>query len=313
MGRRKVMGKSSLLTLAKKLMKERMELPARKVGAYKIEHDLHPAGDELIVVGMREWAYTGLPMCELVLKEPTTLHRLVGPEGTWMTDLPAELVQMWGELAFKAAGRVLVGGLGLGVLARMVDQKASVHSTTVIEDRQEIIDLVGGHLGHDVQVAQGDLFEYCKRLLPAQYDIALLDIWQADGEKTWTGTVVPLRRLIGGKIKRVFCWHEEMMLSQVWQDIDIRADVDAEHFWSIPHYYAFRQAVVKVRPKKARITDMHDLEKMEKIRQENRKDPMIQGLERIFLRNVGSREWEAYFGHHWDESVKRCEPGLKGA
>lgn len=301
------MGKSSLLTLAEKLMKERMELPVGKVGAYKIEHDLHPAGDELMVVGMRECAYTGLPMCELVLKEPTTLHRLVGPEGTWMTDLPAELVQMWRELAFKATGRVLVGGLGLGVLARMVDQKASVHSTIVIEDRQEIIDLVGGHLGHDVQVVQGDLFEYCKRLLPAQYDTALLDIWQADGEMTWTGKVVPLRRLIGGKIKRVFCWHEEMMLSQVWQEIDIGADIDAEHFGSIPHYYAFRQAVVKVRPKKPRITDRHDLEKMEKIRQENRKDPMIQGLARIFLRNVGSREWEAYFGHHWDESVKRCE------
>jgi len=46
---------------------------------------------------------------------PTTWHKLVGPTGVWMTDLPCEQAQHDGLLKNVRDGHVLIGGLGLGL------------------------------------------------------------------------------------------------------------------------------------------------------------------------------------------------------
>lgn len=103
--------KRYLQMLAATLMQQRHEFCTDMVGQYSIRRQWYEAGASLPVVSMRDALFAGLPQTDLEAKGPTCIHVLDGPEGTWMTDLPCELVQMYLQLAKYASGRVLIGGL----------------------------------------------------------------------------------------------------------------------------------------------------------------------------------------------------------
>jgi spermidine synthase len=98
---------------------------------------------------------------------------------TIMTDTPMERRS---NLAFvrRAHGHVLIGGLGIGMVVKALDDKADVSSITVIEIEQEIIDLVLPDLQQSclmpIEVICADINEW-RPPKGIKYNAIYFDIW----------------------------------------------------------------------------------------------------------------------------------------
>jgi len=92
----------------------------------------------------------------------------------------------------NAFGHVLIGGLGVGLIIKAVEDNNNIASITVIEKNQRIIDLIvpQSNFNSKVTVIQGDIHTY---LPTKQYDTIWLDDWttaQEDKEYLETGVFV---------------------------------------------------------------------------------------------------------------------------
>jgi hypothetical protein len=296
-------------TIAKKtkrLMGERILLPPGKVGEYSVEQQVYPGDHEFDVVGTRYAMFTGSPMTKIKMGNPTVIHSLKGPEGTWMTDLPCEMYQMHEELARFARGRVLVGGLGLGIVARMASLNPKVTEVTVVERSPEVCQLVGRYLNHGTRLVPVDLFAFAKELKPDYYQTALLDIWQGTGEWVWQTEVVPLRRLLASKIKTIHCWQEGVMLGQVGNHLFRSLVVDPDRLKHLCHchIYAFGRAARDFCPERLRqVDDVQDFKAVFEAEEHHEKSAQLRLLASLFLTDVGSPMWESQFGEYWDEAA----------
>jgi hypothetical protein len=192
------------------LYKSPIEIPTAASGAFKVRHEV--VNGPVPVIGMRQAFLRGVrPVYARV--ENLRVHELHGPSGIWMTDLPEELSQIADALkALPPAGDVLVGGLGLGVLATTLLQMPFVSSVTVVELEPDVIQLCRPK---GASVVQGDIVEFL-RTTDRRFDRYYLDTWQGTNESTWWTTVMPMRRVIANRCgrQRVWCWAEDIMLGQ---------------------------------------------------------------------------------------------------
>jgi hypothetical protein len=195
---------------------------------------------KLMVVGHRNAILTGRRATAIMIREdaPLRVHRLVDSRvGVWMSDLPEELQQvedfLHGQGAYVAGKRVLVGGLGLGIVAtRLVQMGATV---TVVEKSRSVIRLIRRQMPAPFRVVQADIHTYLRTCEP--FDAYYLDTWQGTSEATWWSQVMPLRRLIGQRfgIVPVHCWAEDMMLGQVRRAVALHAEHGPEwHYARLP-------------------------------------------------------------------------------
>lgn len=84
------------------------------------------------------------------------------------------------EFCYKANGRVLVAGLGLGlILDNIKANMASGHVqwVTIIEKSKDVIDLVSPHFKHlPIDIIHADIFEW-KPEKGRKFDVIYFDIW----------------------------------------------------------------------------------------------------------------------------------------
>lgn len=206
------------------LLRSPIRLPEGRVGAFAVQHNhFKPDAGPVAVVGLREAFLTGRRPVAARLTEPLLVHELVQfdeadkLERVWMTDEPQELRQAaeW-IVSAQPHGRVLVGGLGLGVVASWLAQRPAVTQVLVVERSPEVVRLVQPHQrGYDVLTA--DIHQYVRTTTEWPWDFAFLDTWQGTNERTWWEEVMPLRRTIANRFgrRRVACWAEPFMLGQV--------------------------------------------------------------------------------------------------
>lgn len=255
-----------------------IDLPERTVGKFSIVHEIIPVGGHVGIIGIRQAMLRGLrPMAGLVTEKPLRIHRLQeGNRGLWMTDLPEELNQI-AEMMFtvQPRGRVLVGGLGLGIVASVVAKWPGVDEVIVIEREADVIDLCG--VPRDYTIIKADIREYLARPSADQLrcDYYLLDTWAGTNEGTWWDEVVPLRRSIRhhwGQGPTIHCWAEDIMLGQIMRSLTTNP----------PHWYT-----------------------------KYLKTPMRQGDAERFTRNIGLPAWEKAYGAAIDRVVDEMkdEPG----
>lgn len=77
----------------------------------------------------------------------------------------------------KAHGKVLIGGLGIGMVLRNILDKKEVESVVVIELSQDLIDLVGPRFVHPkLTIINGDIFSWVPEK-GTKYDSLYFDIW----------------------------------------------------------------------------------------------------------------------------------------
>lgn len=94
-----------------------------------------------------------------------------------MSDTPME-ERTNGWIMRRARGRVLINGLGIGMVLREVLAKPDVVSVTVIEKAPEVIELVGPTFADDprLTIIQADALEY-QPPRGEKFDIVWHDIW----------------------------------------------------------------------------------------------------------------------------------------
>lgn len=194
-----------------------INVPEGRVGNFSIEHDEFKPG-LVQVIDIREAMLTGRRPLSARIRKPLKVHRLVEEgRGVWMSDEPRELRQA-GEWIQSTgpSGRVLVGGLGLGVVATWLTRLPLVDSVDVVEIRPEVVSLVSKwQCGYDTYITS--IFDFVQNAKRWDWDTVFLDIWQGTSESTWWTTVMPLRRAIANKFgsKNIHCWAEDMMMGQI--------------------------------------------------------------------------------------------------
>jgi hypothetical protein len=259
-------------------------LPEASAGDFRIAHEyLKPENGVVALVSGRESFLTGRRAVGLKLTEPLKIHTLIQRDPgkkmdrVWMSDEPQELRQMAEWIRdTKPAGHVLVGGLGLGVVATWLAQSDMVDQITVVEKSPEVIELVRPHqMGYDVVCA--DIAEYLRTIEEWPFDFAILDTWQGTSEATWWEEVMPLRRIIANSFGRqdVHCWAEDMMAGQIARSLlngnRSRQEEDARRFPGMqPHGRGWHY--------------------------ENFPEEMSEDDIRHFIRDVGLPEWEEKWG-----------------
>lgn len=203
-----------------------LKLKEGESGKARISHRIIPKGEKVSIVGPRQAILRGITPVSGTVQKPLRVHQLSHVDhGLWMTDLPEELNQI-GELmhTVKPCGRVLIGGLGLGILAHAVSRGSD--QVVVIERDKDVIQLCAGR---GYTVIEADIGEYL-RTSTERFDFYLLDTWQGTNEATWWSQVLPLRRAIRqkwGSKPVVHCWAEDIMQGQIFRSLAMKP----------PHWY----------------------------------------------------------------------------
>lgn len=201
--------------LLEQLLLRLPQVPEGTKGEYAVTHEHIPAGQSLPVVSMRNAFLMNQVPASIKFQHDWVVRRLKHNDGVWMSDLPQEVYQMREPLA-QAYGRVLIGGLGLGVVSHLMMQQQKVDWVTTCELQPDVIALVNPYISNRGVVICADLFEYVAEHI-GTFDYAFFDIWAGTGETTWKDYVVQLRRLCRNKINQrdVTCWNEEEMKGQL--------------------------------------------------------------------------------------------------
>lgn len=121
-----------------------------------------------------------------------TSARSAHKQTTWMSITPMEL-ESQAHHAASAVGHVLIGGLGMGLLAWNVAQLGTVHKVTVVERDPSVIGLVSTLAAQcswdnwsKVNIVQADMLTYRNEpdhgWAGANVDVVLLDIWPTVGD-----------------------------------------------------------------------------------------------------------------------------------
>lgn len=274
--------------------------PDRAVGDFSIAHEVLQPGTVVPVVSHRTAFLTGRRALDVTLDKPLRVHYLRqgdGP-GCLMSDHPSELLDM-GTFASAARGRVLIGGLGLGIVARYAARRRSVSSVDVVELRPEIPELLGP-LPAKVRVVVADLFAFVRSVPTWPWDVAFFDIWSPTGEAAWVEYVAPLRMAVRDRFGgvRVECWREDEMLGQMGHALVTRSAWPlAASSWA-PAHHAFRAATIDRWPP----VEGDDMARMIATHERMRDERLIATI-RWFLNDIGKPLWNKEFRGHWDSWV----------
>lgn len=125
------------------------------------------------------------------------LHAIVSgsgrfvPEGTYtglkinghliMSDTPDEIHDHLGFIR-SAHGNVLIGGLGLGVVAVACAKNPKVRRVTVIEKNPDVIHLIAPHMPKGVHIEEGDVFNWEPKSTDLPFHSVWMDIWSTLSE-----------------------------------------------------------------------------------------------------------------------------------
>lgn len=209
-----------------------LSIPAKRSGSFRIVKKKFRPGTTMETSNARTALIGGQVGGKVTFPVETVRHYLESDEdGLWMSDLPIEIAQHRREVE-RFGGRVLIGGLGLGLAVRLLCEREDppplvpngpVDHIVVVEKSEDVINLVGKHVAHPkVEIVHEDLFTYLKENTTPYFDFAFYDIWKSDGEHTFHSTVVPLRRnsrCVVNRYDRVVCWNEDVMRGQLYMKL----------------------------------------------------------------------------------------------
>jgi len=137
-----------------------------------------------------------------------------GVRPPWMVNHPAEVSTMI-DAVIGLEGRVLVGGLGLGITVEKLAAKPEVTEIVVVEIEQDIIDLIWPHLKTQgkATIIKDNINNYLKNAID-QFDGAFFDTWLQPNEEAWEKVAKPMKDLAISKgipEDKIYLWAEKLM------------------------------------------------------------------------------------------------------
>lgn len=183
----------------------------RQIGNYEIKIEIVPALKELIVVSARNWLMMGYKQLKVVFDFPRPLYKLLrNRKQLLMSDSPQEMFLQY-DAYKEAKGKVLVGGLGLGMYATMIANKEEVNEVVVVEIDKDIIKLCKP-TNKKIVVINENIYKFAK-YNKEKFDYIYIDIHYSTGVMIYKSTVIPLKKIFGNKTPISF-WGEEEMKAQ---------------------------------------------------------------------------------------------------
>lgn len=255
-------------------IKSPISIPEKIVGDISISHSYIKETD---IISVREAFLTGKKPLSIKYENPQLVHTLKSKKyGIWMTDLPIEIRQIKDFLQkYNPKGTILIGGLGLGLIAHFLAKKRNVQNIVIIEINPNIINLVEPYLPKKCHVIKKNIYNYFIDIQTWNYDYAFIDCWQGTSATTWWKEILPLKRRLGNKFglnNNVHYWAKDIMLGQVLQSLTS----------SIPHWYMQYLPV-----------------------------PMSLENAHYFVHHVGEPHWEKLYGKAIDKAILIVESQLK--
>lgn len=128
--------------------------PDRRVGDAQIRHSSYPRGyfrmEGFLGSELYQVTRTRLPVTELQRR-----HRVGGRKEwkTWMVDDPLHWLGMEATVKALPPGRVVVAGLGLGLMLHHMARRSDLTEITVVEIDPDVIELIRPTLPSDPRVA----------------------------------------------------------------------------------------------------------------------------------------------------------------
>lgn len=140
---------------------------------------------------------------------PGTFTRLSRGKTVVMSNTPFEVVTNT-DFIRAAKGRVLINGLGLGMVVSAILRKPEVTEIVIIEKSPEVIGLVGPAFAHEnrVRIINADCFEYTPPK-GERFDAVWHDIWD-----TVCADNLPQMRRLERKYKDICDWQESWCKKQ---------------------------------------------------------------------------------------------------
>ena len=190
---------------------EKVNVPEGRIGNYAVERF------EVSCVDADNFNVMAAARREGRFMEPGKFTRLVRYSAVYdrqkdviMSDTPAERNDLW-EPCDMAHGKILIHGLGLGVILNACLQKPEVQHATVMEIQPEIINLVGPHyqqlFGDRLTIIQHDALTY-RPQKGDRYNMIWSDIWDNICGDNLAG-IKQLRKIYARKRDWHGCWFEK--------------------------------------------------------------------------------------------------------
>ena len=153
--------------------------PELSVGDFRIHHSYYSARSYYPMWGVKDYLYftsaKRIPLAMLQERRGSRWH-------TWMVDDPPHWYSM--EVYAQAAkGRVLVAGLGLGLVCHCLTANPGVTAIDVIERSEDVIKLVKPLIPQDerISIQQDDFYNWVEK--KNRYDMIIVDLWTSSGKQ----------------------------------------------------------------------------------------------------------------------------------
>jgi hypothetical protein len=108
----------------------------------------------------------------------------------------------------KCSGKVLLSGLGLGIILEELVKKEDITKIIVVEKYQEVIDLVWDNINtNKAEIICDDIFNYLDDI-KEEFDWMYFDVWEDKSVKTHLDIVAPLRKKAQKYLpySKILCW-----------------------------------------------------------------------------------------------------------
>lgn len=123
-----------------------------------------------------------------------------------------------------AHGDILIGGLGLGLIVAAIQDNQDVHSITVLEKHQEVIDMIAPQIKFNdkVKIIRADVFDW-KPEKGIRYDCIYMDIWSCINSDIYRKEMVPLKRKWAHYLKDR--WESPYRFNRCWAEYQAKNDL----------------------------------------------------------------------------------------
>jgi len=188
-------------------------LHEKKIGKFEVKIETILPDRVLPVVSARNWLLMGYRQRSVQFSSPRPLYQLLEEGNLRMSDSPQEIFLQY-DAYKEAKGKVLIGGLGLGMSPTLFAEKKEVTEVIVVEIEKDVIKLCKPK-NKKIKVINDDIWNYLKTT-DEKFDYIYIDIHYSTGCQEYIHTILPMRKILDEKFSGVPAsfWGEEEMKSQ---------------------------------------------------------------------------------------------------
>jgi len=194
-----------------KCLKLDLNLKEGTIGEYSLTSNIYEKGTKITIIpGNYQSFAMGYRHMEKILEHDFRYYDLFKGNLRIMNNSAAILFEQYIPYV-KAKGKVLLGGLGLGIVPRLLCEKDSVEKITVVELSSEVIELCRFQ-SSKLEIINDDFYSYLRNNDLGKFDYIYTDAYTSEGN-VYEEIVIPTRKYLLENFPTVAFdfWEEDQM------------------------------------------------------------------------------------------------------